>query len=277
MFALVYFHGSDGWVLSEAVVAQGQPAAPGRSLCRTTDAGATWSQLTGLTGLTGVPLSGGMWGHDWGVGKMNLEFADAQHGWLATGLETTSGNHSVYETSDGGKTYGLSMVEAPAAVAGEEEVLGYPILPSSGHALLPAFFGHRTDPNNFSITHRYVYSSSDGGSTWTDPVELNADGVKPTGDEWQNFHLDANHWWFTAINQRSAGEPVAQSGPAVARTTDGGKTWQVFKPKDALTILQMTFTDADHRWALAITGPTNTNILLRTTDGGAHWHQVHVP
>lgn len=278
MFALVYFHGSDGWVLSEAVVAQGQPAAAGPSLYRTTDAGATWSQLTGLTGLTAVPLSGGMWGHHWGVGEMNLEFADAQHGWLATGLETTSRTYSLYETRDGGKSWhGLSIVEGLAAVAGEEQVLGYPILLSGGHALLPAFFGHRTDPNNFSITHRYVYSSSDGGSTWGGPVELNASGVKPTGDQWQNFYLDANRWWFTAINQRSAGEPVAQSGPAVARTTDSGKTWQVFKPTGAPTILQMTFTDADHGWALAITGPTNTNILLRTTDGGANWHQVRVP
>jgi photosystem II stability/assembly factor-like uncharacterized protein len=181
-------------------------------------------------------------------------------------------------TTDGGKTWhGLSIVEAPAAVAGQQEILGYPILLGGGHALLPAFFGHRTDPNNFSITARYVYSSSDGGTTWTGPTELNAGGVTPTGDQWQNFYLDANHWWFTAINQRSAGEPVAQSGPAVARTTDGGKSWHVFKPKDAPTILQMTFTDPDHGWALAVTGPTNTNLLLRTTDGGANWHQVQVP
>jgi photosystem II stability/assembly factor-like uncharacterized protein len=144
--------------------------------------------------------------------------------------------------------------------------------------LLPAFFGHRTDPNNFSITHRYLYSSTDNGSTWTGPpVELNATGVTPTGDEWQNFYLDANHWWFTAINQRSAGEPVAQSSPAIGRTSDGGKSWQLFRPKNAPTILQMTFTDADHGWAFAVTGPDNTNILLRTTDGGANWHQVQVP
>ena len=278
MFALVYFRGSDGWVLSQAVVAQGQPAPPGAGLYHTTDAGATWSHVSDLTGLTGMQLSGGMWGHTSGVGDTTLEFADAQHGWLATGLETVSEKYSLLETTDGGKTWhGLSIVEAPAAVAGEQEVLGYPILLGGSHALLPAFFGHRTDPNNFSITHHYVYSSSDGGSTWGNPVALAAGGVEPTGNEWQNFYLDANHWWFTAINQRSAGEPVAQSGPAVARTTDGGKTWQVFKPKDAPTILQMTFTDADHGWALAVTGPHNTNILLRTTDGGAHWHQVQVP
>ncbi|MEA2667518.1 MAG: Photosynthesis system assembly factor, partial [Chloroflexota bacterium] len=85
------------------------------------------------------------------------------------------------------------------------------------------------------------------------------------------------HWWFTAINARSAGEPVPQAGPAVARTTDGGKTWMVFSDKNAPAILQMTFTDADHGWAMAIRGPNNTNNLLRTTDGGAHWQEVQVP
>jgi photosystem II stability/assembly factor-like uncharacterized protein len=276
MFALVYFRGTDGWVLSEEVAAQGQPAAPGPSLYRTTDAGATWSHVTGLTGLTGVG-PGGMWGYTSGVGDTTLEFADSQHGWLALGVEQTA-NPSLLETMDGGKSWhGVTIVETPAPVVGQQVVLGYPILLGNGHALLPVFFGHRVDPNNFSITHRYVYASADGGLTWTNPVALSANGVEPTGNEWQNFYLDANHWWFTAINQRSAGEPVAQSGPAIGRTSDGGKTWQLFRPSNAPTILQMTFTDAGHGWALAVTGPDNTNILLRTTDGGAHWRQVQVP
>jgi len=276
-FALISFRGTDGWVLSQQDVAQGQPAKPGPALYRTTDGGATWSHVSDLTGVTGMALAGGMWGHTSGVGETTLEFADAQHGWLATGLEQTA-SPSLLETTDGGKSWhGVTIAEVPAAVAGQQAVLGYPILLRNGHALLPVFFGHRMDPNNFSITHRYVYSSSDGGSTWSNPVALSANGVEPTGNEWQNFYLDANHWWFTAINQRSAGEPVAQSGPAIGRTTDGGKSWQVFKPKKAPTILQVAFTDADHGWAMAITGPDNTNILLRTTDGGANWHQVQVP
>jgi len=279
-FTLVYFRGTDGWALSQQDVAQGQPASAGAGLYRTTDGGATWSHVSDLRGLTGMQLSGGIWGHVSGVGETTLEFADANHGWLATGLEMTPGNYSLLETTDGGKTWhGLSIVEAPAAVVGEEELLGYPILLNGGHALLPAFFGHRTDPNIFSITHRYLYSSSDGGTTWqTPPVELKAGSVTPTGDEWQNFYLDANHWWFTATNQRSSGEPVAQAGPAIARTTDGGKSWQVFSGKNAPIILQMTFTDPNNGWAFAIAGPSDTtNVLLRTTDGGAHWQQVQVP
>lgn len=275
-FALTYFRGSDGWVVSRQDHAQGQtPTVP--QLFRTTDAALTWTKIADMPDLNGMQLSGGMWGTTYGVGETNLEFADAQHGWLATGLEETSAGSGLLETTDSGKTWHSVNVQTPAAMSGQQLVLGYPILLGGDQALLPAFFGHRTDPNNFSVSHHYLYTSTDGGASWSHPVALNANGVEPTGDEWQNFYLDANHWWFTAINQRAAGEPVPQAGPAVARTTDGGKTWLVFQDKNAPTILQLSFTDANNGWALAVTGPNNTNILLRTTDGGAHWHQVQIP
>lgn len=273
-FPVVYFRGLDGWTLGQ----QELTTSAGSLLYRTADGGATWSQIGKVPWASGMPLLGGIWGSTSGVGETKLEFADANHGWIATGSESNSESSGLFETTDGGKTWhSVNIPQTPPAVVGQQVVLGYPILLAGGHALLPTFFGHRTDRNNFSITHRYIYSSTDGGTTWGNPIALSAGGVEPTGNQWQNFYLDANHWWFTAINQRSAGEPVPQSGPAVARTTDGGKTWQLFKPKDAPTILQMTFTDADHGWALAVTGQGNTNILLRTTDGGAHWHQVQVP
>src|SRR5207253_9792191 len=91
-------------VLSQQDVAQGQPAKLGPALYRTTDGGATWSHVSDLTGVTGMALAGGMWGHTSGVGETTLEFADAQHGWLATGLEQ-AGSPSLLETTDGAKTW----------------------------------------------------------------------------------------------------------------------------------------------------------------------------
>ena len=273
---ITYFSGTNGWALTRFDYTQGQtPTVP--ALFRTTDTGSTWTKIADLPDLNGMQLSSGIWGYTYGVGQTNLEFADADHGWLATGLEGSTGNSGLLATTDGGKTWHSVAIEPPPAMAGEQVVIGYPALLANGHALLPVYFGHRTDPNNFSIDHRYIYSTADGGATWASPLPLSANGVQPTGYEWQSFYLDTNHWWFTAINARSAGEPVPQAGPAVARTTDGGKTWQVFSGKGAPTILQMTFTDADHGWAMAIAGPDNTNILLRTNDGGAHWRQVQVP
>jgi photosystem II stability/assembly factor-like uncharacterized protein len=270
MTMVTYFHGPDGWVLT-----QGASTVP--QLFRTTDAGATWTKVSDLAGLSRMQLIGGVWGYAAGVGETHLIFANSTHGWLATGSAAKPGDSGLLETTDGGITWNSVTVTPPPDIADEEMIVGYPVLLADGEALLPVFFGRATDPNNFRADHRYVYLSPDRGKTWNDPRALAANGIQPTGNEWQNFYLDANHWWFTAINQRSAGEPVAQAGPAVARTKDGGKTWQVFKSKDAPTILQMTFTDADHGWALAVTGQTNTNILLRTTDGGTHWHRVQVP
>ena len=276
MGALIYFNGKEGWVLSQHDFSQGQaPTVP--QLFRTTDAGASWTKVSDLGALSRLQMSGGVWGHTSGVGETNFEFANAQHGWLATGGIAQPGNSGLLETLDGGRTWKPVILEAPSNVSAEAMVVGYPVVLENGRALLPVFFGRMTDPNNFGADHHYVYISSDGGKTWANPRPLEANGVQPTGNEWQNFYLDANHWWFTATNARSAGEPVAQAGPAIARTSDGGKTWQLFRTKDAPTILQMTFTDADHGWAFAVTGPDNTNILLRTSDGGAHWHQVQVP
>lgn len=276
-FAVVYFRGFDGWALSEGELAEAQANAGAATLYRTTDAGDHWSKVSFVPNVTGMVMAGGFWGKYSGVGENILEFADSQHGWLVTGAIATAMNSGLLETTDGGLTWHSVAVEAPAAMAGQNAIIGYPILLTGGQALLPVFFGHQADPNNFSVSHHYVYSSSNGGRTWDRPRPLEANGLQPTGDEWQNSYLDANHWWFTAISQRSAGEPVPQAGPAVARTTDGGKTWQVFADKNAPTILQLNFSDPDHGWALAITGPDNTNILLRTTDGGAHWHQVQLP
>lgn len=277
MFTTVYFHGPDGWVLTRHEYAQGQaPTVP--QLLHTSDGGATWNKVSDLADLNGVQLSGGIWGGTAGVGQTDLVFANSQHGWIASGLEGNGSNSGLLETTDGGLTWHSVEIQAPAAMAGQQVVLGYPVLLNGGHAVLPVFFGKRTGPNDFSVSHRYVYSSSDGGATWSNPVALRVNGVEPTGSEWQNFYLDANHWWFTATDQRSSGEPVPQAGPAVARTHDGGRTWQLFNDKNSPIILQMTFTDANNGWAFAIAGPSDTtNVLLRTTDGGAHWHQVQVP
>jgi photosystem II stability/assembly factor-like uncharacterized protein len=276
-FGIVYFRGLSGWILSRQDYAQGQtPTVP--ELFHTTDGGASWTKVSSLPDLNGMQLSGGIWGSVAGVGQTNLVFSDEQHGWLATGLEGSGSNSGLLETTDGGKSWHSVTIQPPAAFASQQVVLGYPILLKNGHALLPVFFGKRTGPNDFSISHRYIYSSSDGGSTWNNPLPLRAQGIEPTGDEWQNFYLDGNNWWFTAINQRSSGEPVPQASPAVARSMDGGKTWKVFTDKNAPIILQMTFTDPNNGWAFAIAGPNDTtNVLLRTTDGGAHWHQVQIP
>lgn len=278
MSSQTYFRGVTGWVVSSGEIAMGQSVPEQWALYRTDDAGATWAKIGQIpfnASLGGV----GVFGHTSGVGETNLEFLTKKHGWYSAGTVVTAGASGLVETNDGGSTWNAVSVVRPTGMDGKAMVFGYPVLLSDGTVLLPVFFGKlSSDGNSYNVERQYIYTSADGGQTWANPRELETNGIRPTGNQWQNFYLDANHWWFTTTNQRSSGEPVPQAGPGVARTFDGGKTWQVFSAKDSPIILQMTFTDANNGWAFAIAGPNDTtNELLRTTDGGAHWHLVQIP
>ncbi|MDQ6885198.1 MAG: glycoside hydrolase [Candidatus Dormibacteraeota bacterium] len=278
MSSQTYFRGLTGWVVSSGEIAVGQSVPEQWALYRTDDGGATWAKVGQIpfnASLGGV----GVFGHTSGVGETSLEFVTKQHGWYSAGTVVTASASGLLETTDGGGTWTAVTVVRPAGMASKAMVLGYPVQLSDANVLLPVFFGQMSsDGNSYNVERQYIYTSTDGGHTWVNPRELQASGVRPTGNEWQNFYLDANHWWFTTTNQRTSGEPVPQAGPGVARTNDGGKTWQVFSSKNSPIILQMTFTDVNNGWAFAIAGPNDTtNELLRTTDGGAHWHQVQVP
>ena len=231
------FRGMEGWVQSS--LGGGAPAP----LYHTIDGGATWMEV-GV-----VPAASS--GHTFGVGETFLEFKNTSTGWFATRRGAKPDDSGLLLTRDGGRTWAPQALPAPAGVNLSDFVIGYPWLVDEGHALLPAFAGNR----------RFLYTSSDGGSTWSGPQAVEIKGGPPTGDEYQNFCLDLTHCWFTV-------------GGAVARTGDGGKTWQLFKSP---AILQMQFTDPESGWAVAVTGADNTNIVLRTTDGGAHWRQIQVP
>lgn len=260
----VYFRGANGWALSQSP-ATGFGSGP---LYHTTDAGATWTKMGT------VPLTGMYGGRTYGVGETWLIFASEQRGWFATAKDATAGDSGLLMTTDGGRTWKPQPVEPPPGMATLGMIVGYPELLPNGQAMLPVVFGHRTDSNTFATSQHYVYISTDGGLTWGNPRPLRAGGLQPPGSQYMSFYLDATHWWFTSLNDHPPDNPVPSPRQSLARSTDGGRSWQVFQTP---AIIQMVFSDADHGWAEAVTGPNNTNILLRTTDGGAHWQQVQVP
>jgi photosystem II stability/assembly factor-like uncharacterized protein len=265
----VYFRGTEGWALSTGPTTGGQTTP----IYHTADAGASWTQVGAWPGTFGS------WSHTSGVREALFEFAAPQIGWFATGSVATPGDSGLVMTRDGGRSWRSVAVPTPVGMQGADMILGYPQLLGDGVALLPVRFGHSAsriagDPNSFSTSGWFVYTSRDGGLTWTDPVAVRAGAVQPGGSEYTAFYLDANHWWFTTFNDHPSNTPVASPNQVLARTTDGGRTWQTFP---APAIIQMLFSDPSNGWAEGVIGPYNTNIMLRTTDGGAHWQQVRLP
>lgn len=267
--AFVYFRGAEGWVLSQSPITRGDIAP----IYHTTDGGVTWVG-------SGTLPHANSWGRAAGVGETQFEFADAQTGWFHTGSIAKPGDSGLYVTIDGARTWKSVIVQLPASLRGSGMILGYPVLFSDGQAVLPVAFGkvsdpaYAQDPNHFVVSARYVYTSLDGGRSWGNPQLLEARGLKPVGSQYMQLYLDTQHWWITSVNDHPADNPVPQGRQFVGRTSDGGQTWQVFSSP---AIIAMMFSDPQHGWAEAVAGPHNTNILLRTTDAGAHWHEVDLP
>jgi hypothetical protein len=143
-------------------------------------------------------------------------------------------------------------------------------------ALLPVSLRRHGGADNATPNLLYAYSSADGGATWKTPRPLLGAEVarfQPLGEQWSGFFPDASHWWVTSTGL-TAGDGV-QAAPGVARSMDAGATWRIYSPSPR--ILVMRFSDAEHGWAADVSGPQNTNGLLRTSDGGAHWVRVNLP
>ncbi|MEL6908101.1 MAG: oxidoreductase, partial [Planctomycetota bacterium] len=66
------------------------------------------------------------------------------------------------------------------------------------------------------------------------------------------------------------------SGPTVARTTDGGRTWSSLAPASitGLDVRDVHALSAEVAWILT-TGPGEASRILHTRDGGATWTEQH--
>jgi hypothetical protein len=261
----VYFRGIEGWALSRGIR---QGLGPD-DLYHTADGAQTWTKV-GTMAYSGERMSSIS-----GAGEYALEFVSTQVGWFATGETAKPGKSGLYLTTDGGRSWTSQSVQPPPGLARHPMTLGYPQILDDKHLLLPVVIGPLVDPNSPGTGDHYLYSSSDGGLTWTNPVVLRAGAVKPMGSEYMQFYLDATHWWFTSNNDHPADSPEPKP-QSMARTRDGGKTWQV-SATDA--IFSLRFSDPNNGWAEAEAkvGSDYINILLRTTDGGAHWQRVPIP
>ena len=271
----------------------------GAELLRSEDSGDSWSQRS-------LPNIGGP------VAGSEISFVDDQHGWLlgaaSPATQCTFEGTSIWHTSDAGATWR----ELPSTSAGPVRTLpgiaaaqckgGLAFIDQS-HGFLSA-----SDPNSAPV----VYTTSDGGNTWTASAPL----PDPPGEK-----TSPGGFTLRPRNVQRAGGILLLGADGwthayVYESTDGGARWTyasiVPNSTDATLV---AFRDATHWWAsdaasagqvTADSGATWTaapaspefsspdtvtavfanpetgyatadGVILRTNDGGTHWTGVQTP
>lgn len=149
-----------------------------------------------------------------------------------------------------------------------------------------------------------LYYSDDSASTWAivaDGINAMMNGLHfPTattgytvgnagqlfksidaGQSWQSLPLTGsiasrnyNGVYFSDANTGIAvgGNQSNDSIQTIIRTTDGGATWNIVSDNLGSWLLNVTFPDANHGYAVGEMGK-----ILKTIDGGVNWTTVTVP
>ncbi len=207
-----------------------------RDLLTTRDGGATWRVVSRL------PFR---YGASW------LTFSDRLDGFAASG-------NALYATTDGGRMW--KAVLRPRG--------------GSFELWKPAVFGRRVvvpDLTHVGVTNPdgpvriVVYSSSDGGRTWTSHT------IRPLLVGARDHGMGPPTLGFTALSPR---DWIAQRGRTMLVTTNGGRSWRTVKAVGRLRgfLIGTGFSSLRQGWGLLQgNGPTFRITLLRTTDGGRHW------
>lgn len=242
----VDFVGHDGWIMMVSDAAMGEQEA---MVYRSSDSGATW-HVVESTLWTGPPVGrtialGGL--------KDGLVFQNGQGGW-AGATNNGSGLPELFSSTDGGATWAPQVLAVPAGVPGGGTATVLPTFFSPTSGALPVFFGYG------HAEEMAVYTTQDGGTTWTAGPLLGMPGAGLTppvataagGDMWVadlstlDFSSDRGQTWtaitpgapfgsvrtldFVDRNRGWALERRGSGGDALAITNDGGHTWTTLAP-----------------------------------------------
>lgn len=259
----------------------------GGTLYRTADGGITWESFA-------TPFSGG-----------SIHFVDENNGWMMADLGIGAGSMaiSVFQTSDGGKTWSRTYTNDPnLAGAGDTLPLGGIknfILPLDAET---AWIGGVV----YAPGEIYLFRSDDGGQTWFNinlvlpqgaaGSEMSVQGlrfVSPTkgllairiqsetpqtvvyltedgGNTWSQLPVTFEGYGF--LETPSANEMIFYYADQFYVTKDAGVTVQKVTPdvKFGDSITDMSFVNSKTGWVVAIS-LDGRQTLYKTTDGGATW------
>ena len=233
----------NGWMLADLGVGAG---SMGVSIFQTTDGGATWEQkYTNDPNLANagdsLPL-GGL--------KNGLTPLDAKTAWVY-GVVYSPGHVYLFRTDDGGERWSPVSIELPAGAENSE--VGIDRDQMKFVSATDGFFALRMVGD---VTQTAVYTTRDGGNTWTLTSTLIPNGG--------------------ASDFLSSEEAIVYNGEQFYVTRDAARTWTIIPPdiKFGESFAGMDFVNASSGWVLTLDPTNNHRSLYRTSDGGATWSPI---
>ncbi|MCH7606582.1 MAG: hypothetical protein IH962_05445 [Chloroflexi bacterium] len=238
----------------------------GGTVVHTSDGGDTWeTQDSGVdTKLTSVA------------------FVDASRGWAAGSLGV------IIHTSDGGKSWRRqgaadTLGHDLSAVSFVDDRTGW-VVTERGSRILRTDDAGETWTRQFAsntgkrsdaifLDHRrgwLVFSqggflyTSDGGENWRFQKGINGVQIATLA----GFFLDDKHGWVAGWRGKGTGVEFAKflSDGMVARTTDGGNTWERHDSGTGRFLHDVAFVSPQEGWSVGSSGT-----ILYSTDGGVTW------
>jgi photosystem II stability/assembly factor-like uncharacterized protein len=239
---LVFADAQNGWLLVHVGAGMSHDYV---TLYRTQDGGQTWARLIDPYGGSEIQV----------CYKDSLVFSSAQNGWLTGDCGGVMAGAFLYQTTDGGLTWQSVTLPTPADAPGLFSENG-PICSTQSSAFSSAQAGKlilrcRDLSQDPYVTTYYLYTTSDGGATWTMTSS-------PTGT--QDFITGDTGW---ALSRD------------LFHTTDGGQTWTLVKTVNWDG--QFSFVSDTFGWAVARAASDAGTLfaLVQTIDGGKTWSIIH--
>ena len=245
--------GPDGTILAGV-----EPAG----LFRSTDRGATWEHVEGLTNHESRPT----W--EPGAGGLILHTivphpTDAERTWI--GISAVG----VFETQDGGATW----TPRNSGVRADFMPDPFPVTGQCVHKFASA----AGEPETlYQQNHCGMYRSTDGGLTWTD---LSANGLPSQfGFPLTAHPRDPKTFWIIPLNGADRGRFVPEASAAVWKTEDRGDTWRRnadgLPQHDAyLSVLREALAH-DTLDPVGVAFGTKSGQLWHSRDEGRSWERI---
>jgi photosystem II stability/assembly factor-like uncharacterized protein len=231
-------------------------------LFRSTDRGATWEHVRGLTEHesrpTWQPGAGGLILH-----TIVPHPTDAARTWI--GISAVG----VFETQDGGTTW----TPRNSGVRADFMPDPYPVTGQCVHKFAMA----ANEPETlYQQNHCGMYRSTDGGLTWT---ELKDNGLPSDfGFPLVAHPRDPGTFWIIPLNGADRGRFVPDAAAAVWKTEDRGDTWQRhdagLPQHDAYLAVLREAMARDTLDPVGIAFGTKSGQLWHSRDEGRSWERI---